>query len=362
MLTEQLRTSALPLNAIRLALALSVIIAHSSPLSGICCGVSINPNLDLGLAAVGSFFALSGLLVTMSAMRQSGSSYLVARIRRIFPAYLLVLTATALVLAPIIHTLTTGGLGGFAWGGEQGPIAYLLGNASLSVNTHYYINDVFEGTTPFGGVNGSIWTLPIEFRAYLIALVVVLVGKRVGLTRSAVAALCITTSLILLGRFYPGLVRSVLPEFLPASYLPLVFVFLCGSVVATVAHRVTLTHTLGVAAIAVLIAALQMNDPLFVPIGLGTLAIVLPYLASLLPTRPFGWFTNDLSYGAYLWGFPVAQVLAFAGLNSLGLVPFALLSILCTLPFAAVSWFLVERHFIKRHAAAKGANRQELGQ
>jgi len=47
MLTEQLRTSALPLNAIRLALALSVIIAHSSPLSGICCGVSINPNPDL---------------------------------------------------------------------------------------------------------------------------------------------------------------------------------------------------------------------------------------------------------------------------------------------------------------------------
>jgi len=61
-------------------------------------------------------------------------------------------------------------------------------------------------------------------------------------------------------------------------------------------------------------------------------------------------------FPAYLWGFPVAQVLAFAGLNSLGLVPFALLSILCTLPFAAVSWFLVERRFIKRHAAAKGAN------
>jgi peptidoglycan/LPS O-acetylase OafA/YrhL len=72
--------------------------------------------------------------------------------------------------------------------------------------------------------------------------------------------------------------------------------------------------------------------------------------ASLLPARPFRWFANDLSYGTYLWGFPVASVLAFAGLNSLGLLTFTALSILCTLPIAALSWFLVERRFLKRRA------------
>jgi len=254
------------------------------------------------------------------------------------------------VLAPVIHVLTNGDIDGFAWGGAKGPITYILGNASLSVTPQFYINDVFVGTTPYGGVNGSIWTLPVEFRAYLLALVVVLIGKRVGLTRTAVAALVLTGSLMVLERFYSGLVNAILPEFLPPAYLPLFFVFLCGSVLATVAHRITLTHRLGIGAIVVLVAALLVNEYLFTTIALGTLAIVLPYLASLLPTRPFRWFGNDLSYGTYLWGFLVAQVLAFAGLNSLGLLPFAALSVLCTLPFAAVSWFLVERRFLKRRA------------
>jgi peptidoglycan/LPS O-acetylase OafA/YrhL len=91
------------------------------------------------------------------------------------------------------------------------------------------------------------------------------------------------------------------------------------------------------------LAALPLNA-----IRLALAIAVIIYLASLLPTRPFRWFGNDLSYGTYLWGFPVAQVLAFAGLNSLGLVPFIVLSVLCTLPFAALSWFLVERRFLKR--------------
>jgi hypothetical protein len=151
----------------------------------------------------------------------------------------------------------------------------------------------------------------------------------------------------------------VLPEFVPASYLRHFFVFLCGSLLATVAHRIVLTHRLGIAAILVLIAALQVSDPFFLSIALGTTVIVVPYLASLLPTRPFRWFANDLAFGTYLWGFPVAQVLAFAGLNSLGLAPFALLSVLCTLPFAALSWFLVERRFLKRHAPVKAAVAQE---
>jgi len=350
MLSEQLRQSAHPLNFIRLGLAILVIIGHSSPLSGICCEISINPILDTGGLAVGAFFGLSGLLVTMSAMRLSGTSYLVARLRRIYPAYLLVITVTALVLAPVIHVLTYGGPAGFTWGGPNGPIAYLLGNATLSVNPHFLINKIFEGTTPFGGMNGSIWTLPIEFRAYLIALVVVLVGRRIGLTRSAAAALLISAALLVLDRFYPIMVKAVLPEFVPETHLHFITIFLCGSVLATVAHRITLTHKLGVAAIVIMVAAFRVQDPFAMTIGLGALVIVLRYLASLLPARPFRWFANDLSYGTYLWGFPVSQTLAFAGLNSLGLPQFALLSVLCTLPFAAVSWFLVERRFLKRHA------------
>jgi peptidoglycan/LPS O-acetylase OafA/YrhL len=53
----------------------------------------------------------------------------------------------------------------------------------------------------------------------------------------------------------------------------------------------------------------------------------------------------------------VQQTLAFVGLNAFGLLPFTLLSILCTLPFAAASWFLVERRFLNtknRYEAVRG--------
>jgi peptidoglycan/LPS O-acetylase OafA/YrhL len=160
---------------------------------------------------------------------------------------------------------------------------------------------------------------------------------------------------MVLDRFDPTTAAAVLPEFFPPEYARYFYIFLCGSVVATLASRITLTHTKGIAALLLLFGSAQQSEPLFRQLGLGTLVIVIPYIASLLPTRHFRWFTNDLSYGTFLWGFPVAQVLAFAGLNSLGLAPFALLSVLCTLPFAAVSWFLVERRFIKRHAPPKAA-------
>jgi len=283
-------------------------------------------------------------------MRQSTEDYLIARVRRIFPAFILMLTATAFVLAPLIHFLTNSTMAGFSWLGAKGPIAYVVGNLTLSVETHHYINKVFDGTTPFGGINSSIWTIAIEFRAYLLALFVIMIGKKVGLTRSSVFALLLTFSWLLLFHFSPPVAKSILPDYLAPLYMPNIFIFLCGSVVATVAHRIKLTHAKGLTAIVILYAALQMGDRLWVPIGLGALVIVLPYLASLVPARPFRWFANDLSYGTYLWGFPVGQTLAFLGFNSLGLFPFALLTVICTLPFGALSWFLVERRFLKRRA------------
>jgi len=45
---------------------------------------------------------------------------------------------------------------------------------------------------------------------------------------------------------------------------------------------------------------------------------------------------------------PVQQVLTLAGIGSLGLYPYMALSVLCTLPLAVASWFLVERRFLKR--------------
>jgi peptidoglycan/LPS O-acetylase OafA/YrhL len=321
-----------------------VIVSHAGTLSG---QPFVLPFSSVGVPC---FFAISGLLVTMSAIRSTPQSYVLARMRRILPAYLTILAITALLLAPAVFALTHGGIDGFHWLQADGPIAYLFGNAPLSVNMHYTINGVFEETNVINTINGSIWTLPVEIRAYALALFLVAIGRRIGLTKTMVGTLAVTTALLALSHHDLATVAAILPEFLPPEYLPLLYVFFCGAVVATVADRFVLTHRWGITSLVVVAAATQTPEPLLRDLCLGPLVLAIPYVASLLPTRPFRWFTNDLSYGTYVWGMPVQQVLTFAGFASLGLYPYMALSVLCTLPFAAASWFLVERRFLKRRA------------
>ena len=53
---------------------------------------------------------------------------------------------------------------------------------------------------------------------------------------------------------------------------------------------------------------------------------------------------NDISYGVYLFAFPLQQLMAVAGVpEAVGLVWFAVLSVAVTVPVAWASWLLVER-------------------
>ena len=63
-------------------------------------------------------------------------------------------------------------------------------------------------------------------------------------------------------------------------------------------------------------------------------------------SRP-GKLKADLSYGIYIYAFPIQQTLA--GYGQLNL----LTAVLTVLPFAAFSWFLVERPAMRLKPAAR---------
>jgi len=52
---------------------------------------------------------------------------------------------------------------------------------------------------------------------------------------------------------------------------------------------------------------------------------------------------TDLSYGVYIYAFPIQQFLVICGFVSLNPIVFSILAAIATLPLAALSWFLVEK-------------------
>lgn len=55
---------------------------------------------------------------------------------------------------------------------------------------------------------------------------------------------------------------------------------------------------------------------------------------------------NDLSYGTYIYAYPIQQLLVVSGLGSLNLLLFFVIATAATVPLAAFSWFVVEKRAI----------------
>lgn len=62
---------------------------------------------------------------------------------------------------------------------------------------------------------------------------------------------------------------------------------------------------------------------------------------------------HDISYGVYVYAFPVQQMLAVLHVNRLGLLSYTLAAIPPTFALATLSWFLVERPALRRAHAGR---------
>ncbi|MEO6944546.1 MAG: acyltransferase [Lacisediminihabitans sp.] len=317
------------LNALRLLLALSVIIWHSFPLSGVFVSFAAGRQL-LGHIGVDSFFAISGFLIMSSWIRRPHwKSFLRARVLRIFPAFWVCLVVTAVVFAPLSLVLRHQA---FPPDFVAGAISYVVKNAGL-----YIFDFGIAGTptlVPYPGVwDGALWTLMWEFLCYLALLVLGIVGllrwKTVTVVLFAIALLgVIVTS------------YGPVENYFVVNGSPLGLMFIAGALMYQFQERVPVSRTLIVLAAVIVLGSSWLPEyRVIAALPLAYLVIVLGALGS----NPRLSITNDFSYGTYIYGFPVAQLLASAGAVALGVPAFAILSIAATIPLAALSWFLIEK-------------------
>ena len=323
------------MNMIRLGLAALVLFAHSFYLAGAGEGPHFRGE-NLGGWAVAGFFALSGYLITGSRFTNGLGEYLVHRVARIYPAFLACLAVTVLVFAPLGFLHQNGTLTGY-WTTETTPLRFVFSNLFLEMKN--YDVAFTPASVPFAGSwNGSLWSLYYEFLCYLI---IAAIGGVAWVRRSPVPlALAFGASVA---------VYANLPSIMPllqdtdfsllAKLLPF---FLGGALVQSVSKWIGLHWAAGIGSLAA--AALCVFA---VPVWGGQLAgpfiaYGLLWVSSVLPS-PKLIRIHDVSYGFYIYAWPVQQLLALYGVHNRGMAIYILASAGGTLILATLSWLLVER-------------------
>jgi len=314
------------LNILRVLLALLVIVSHVWPLGGFGEDPGVG-GVTLGSVAVAGFFALSGWLITASRLTSTLPSYLWRRAVRIYPGYLAAVVAVAFVFAP---------LGAAASSGTYSPAAgweYVRANLGL-VQLQWSVGASLPADR-WPAWNGSLWTLWSEVVCYLLIGLVVSVVDRRRLPAVLVTALLVTTA----AQFLPGGAGSWVPVLL-RDWAGLVPYFLAGAVLHVVRDRIRLRPAGVLVAAALVWWVLVMGAPF--TLAAVPLAYVLLWVAAVAPFQGFG-TRHDLSYGLYIYAFPVQQLLAVFGAANAGPGWFLVASVAGTVPVAAASWLWVER-------------------
>ena len=328
----------------RLILAALVIVSHAFPIGGFGAdpvAAWTHGQAELGDLAVVGFFALSGYLITKSARNTDLPTFLWRRLLRIMPAFWTVLLVTALVIAPGLYARQHGSMQNY-WSEPGGPMSFVVDNALLFMQT-FTIHDVFVDT-PLGTVsgvgvlNGSLWTLFFEFLCYLGAATLAALGVLRGPRRwvvPALAALAYVASST--APFIPLLNGFTLTELSRLGS-----VFLSGAVIATFEDRIPFDGRLAtLAAVLVVASGLTVGLRSVGYIGLSYLVL---WAAGRAPVRlhRIG-AVNDLSYGVYIYAWPVQMGLTVVGVHQFGYLPYLLACLVAVVPLAALSWWLVEK-------------------
>lgn len=322
---------------IRILFAWFVIISHSYVLNGDGpfdpLAKLTNGYMIFSFIGVKGFFIISGYLIFQSIARsQSVADYLAKRILRIFPALLVVLALTLLVVY-FIYPLQKGY---YLLNPEI--YKYFLGNVILFM-PHFFIKGVFENL-PNHAINGSLWTIEFEFLFYIILLLFFPIRKNKNLLK-------ILLSIVLIGLFIGNIfflndLKKITSPINLALAFDLGTYFLMGSFIACFNwEQIPYKKWIALAAgLVLLMATLLKLNYCWVQISLPFIIIFLGKKSSKLASVSHQ-ILGDPSYGIYLYGFPVQQfIIYFFKPNTMMLL---ICSTLVCFAIGYLSWTFIEK-------------------
>ena len=340
------------LGTLRLIGALAVLFGHSFVLTE---GVRFHDPISdvtremagyaLGLPGLGvaMFFAISGYLVTRSWVRHSSFvAYAEARLLRIYPGLILAVALT-LVLGLVLTDV-----GGMDFLTSKQTVEYAIHDSTL-IDLRYTLPGVFEDN-PSNAVNGSLWTLPVEMRMYIFVAIAGLLGVLRHRMLFNVAAVAI----VVLYLAWPDSPLLANPVHARAAVF-----FLVGAALWVNRDWAPLTGA-GAAGLAIAAALASFTGAYDLVFAIAFAYVILWLGFTDRVRMPNLAAHGDLSYGTYLYAFPVTQVWVQI-LQPVSPWVVFLLSLVSVLPLAWMSWHVVEQSALRLKGRLRAPARKPSG-
>jgi len=341
-------------HALRLLLAILVVIHHSALTSGHYFRFSTGI-ISLGTLAVFGFFAISGFLVTPGIMCGGLARYFLRRSVRILPAFWCLNVVTVISFAKI-------------WQGWSGNTINISISDALSYLFH---NVVFFPASPespsagwnllkglpvdvprSGAVNVSIWTLPLEFACYIALGIFVITLNRFFSSRFEQFFLSVLFIFWLVSIY----LSTIMPNFWESNPTlftsvfgkwPYLISFLIGSALSLRSDSFNSSRFKLLIPPLLFVAFLSSFQSLtWALFGSITFAIAVIILGSSNILSKLA-IKNDISYGVYLYHWPVQQTLVHFYSEKRDRLLFILISLLVSATLAYISAILIEQPALK---------------
>lgn len=280
-------------NIIRLFAALLVLIYHAN----VFFHHKLPHGVILGQIAVGTFFMISGYLITGSFFRQKTlDKYIKARIFRIFPALIAVNFLVAFALGPIISNVSISDY--FL---SPTPYTYFIGTSLLYLGGHGTLVGVNKSP------NGSLWTLLFEFIAYLGTA---FLGKFKLLKTPIILGGIIL--LYIISQVNIPLFKTMTPKTFTILFIAYGFgtiVYLHQNMIIKFIRTSSLSLPIAVISLIIVTLFIVYFDQYFLYM-IPFLTVLIFYLAFTDKIRLYNFGKNaDWSYGVYIYAWPITLTL-----------------------------------------------------
>ena len=219
--------------------------------------------------------------------------------------------------------------------GSSAPLEYILKNSAVAYLQHDVGGTPRDIPSP-GAWNASLWSLIWELLCYLAVAGIGVAGLANRRWVSPLILVLASVAAVFLPPLtFPGV--WTIPQLAVRSAI----MFSAGAVMYQWREVIPARWSLVAVSVVIVLAASQLPD--YRVVGALPLAYAVIVTGTLLKNRRLR-LRTDLSYGVYIYAFPIQQLLAVCGLAAL-LHPtlFFVVAAAATLPLAALSWFVIEK-------------------